>query len=142
MRTQTSSCKLFFSLRVSPDWVREQQQPIKRDSLCKHYVGYRPHPLPSTVFFFFKSTTSSSPTRSSHAHSRAADTAGTEAGEACVCFRAQGTRTHRFQHTALGDKRRTAFVPEPRLPWRGPGLKNATGFQPNLHLGLFVFLPF
>lgn len=42
----------YFSACVASEWVPEQQQQIKRDSLCKHYVGYKPHPLPSTIFFF------------------------------------------------------------------------------------------
>lgn len=64
---------LFFcscSLRMGRE---QQQQQIKRDSLGKHYVGHRPHPLPSTgVFFSPPNKQRAHQTRSSRAHSRAA----------------------------------------------------------------------
>lgn len=56
-----------FSACASSDGVWEQQL-IKRDSLCKHYVGHRPHPLPSTEVFFFLNQQPLLPSPDPHMH--------------------------------------------------------------------------
>lgn len=116
---------------MSSDWVQEQQQSIKRDSLCKHYVGHRPHPLPSAVFFF--SLLYQQPLlphqilTCTFTCSRGRDTSGPEPGErwlglaephqACVApvHRANKHSTSSCQQTASAN----AIAP-------GPGLQQTT----------------